>query len=80
MSPLRGLIRLEIIYKAYKHFTATRFLMLDIDSFNPDRDERIIENANKTDPNPMGVAYKKKLQKCPVMNKIKSFIPKKRLF
>ena len=43
MSPLRGLVRLEII-KAYKHFTATRFLMFDFDKFNPDRGDMIIEN------------------------------------
>ncbi len=51
MSPLRGLIKLEKI-KAYKHFTATRLLMLDFDKFNPDRGDMLIGNASKNRSQP----------------------------
>ncbi len=66
MSPLRGLIRLEMI-KAYKHFTATRFLMPDFDKINPDRGDMLIEKFRRIAPNPVGVTCKEKLKKYLIM-------------
>jgi len=45
MPPLRGLVRLDMI-NAYKNFTAARFLMRNLDKFNPGRGDMLIENAS----------------------------------